>query len=661
MWDLLRGAAQLKQPTPAELGAALRRDAGREHRPAGFRELLDRRPRRRRAPRSGVRAGRRSAAPRSDSARRRATPRRRGAPKCSIWPASRRDHLPDAVAAALTIPLATELALGHVRARRLLARRNASPLRSAGRPDPPDRRADRPRRRADRARVGGAGVAGPARARRAAARRRAAGSASTCSRRKPRSSATRRRRRAACGSSPIRPAHNPIGPFDFAGGYDDRSAPAPGARRADQPRLRGRLPPVHRAGRRRQRRHGSAIRSRNVSQTAEVEACKSEVWRRMKGPATELIHAGETDRGVAVPLTTPIYETTTFVFDNARGGRRLQRRAVVEVPLLALHQPDGRQRRAASSRRSIAPRRRCCSRPGMGATTTILMAHCKARRRGRLQRGDLRRHAAPAAGRAARASASRRASCRSRSWRRRSASSATARGSSGSSRRSTRRCAASTSRAIAGACRARGVLSVIDNTFASPINQQPLALGVDLAMQSATKYLNGHSDVTGGVVTGPAALVGADREGAAAGRHGHGSASGLRARARAEDAAAARRAAQRERAGGRRVPRAATGASASVYYPGLPSHPDHAIAKRQMTGFGGMVCFDLDGGYDARRARLRPAAGHQARRQPRRRREPDQHAGADVAVGAHRRAAARRRRDAGDAAAVGRAWRMRPI
>src|SRR5947208_3552287 len=62
-------------------------------------------------------------------------------------------------------------------------------------------------------------------------------------------------------------------------------------------------------------------------------------------------------------------------------------------------------------------------------------------------------------------------------------------------------------RRIAQACRDRGVLSIIDNTFASPINQQPLALGIDLAMQSATKYLNGHSDVTGGVVTGPRALV----------------------------------------------------------------------------------------------------------------------------------------------------------
>ena len=50
-------------------------------------------------------------------------------------------------------------------------------------------------------------------------------------------------------------------------------------------------------------------------------------------------------------------------------------------------------------------------------------------------------------------------------------------------------------------------MSVIDNTFASPINQQPLALGVDLVMHSATKYLNGHSDVTAGALAGPAALV----------------------------------------------------------------------------------------------------------------------------------------------------------
>ena len=97
---------------------------------------------------------------------------------------------------------------------------------------------------------------------------------------------------------------------------------------------------------------------------------------------------------------------------------------------------------------------------------------------------------------------------------------------------------------------AAGVLSVIDNTFASPINQPVLALGVDLSMQSATKYLNGHSDVTGGVLLGSRALI----EPMAKARRLLGGIvdpiPAYRARPRAEDAAAARGAAQRERAGG---------------------------------------------------------------------------------------------------------------
>jgi cystathionine beta-lyase/cystathionine gamma-synthase len=63
-------------------------------------------------------------------------------------------------------------------------------------------------------------------------------------------------------------------------------------------------------------------------------------------------------------------------------------------------------------------------------------------------------------------------------------------------------------RAVATACREAGVLSVMDNTFASPINQPVLAMGVDLSVQSVTKYLNGHSDVTGGVLSGRAGLIG---------------------------------------------------------------------------------------------------------------------------------------------------------
>ena len=151
--------------------------------------------------------------------------------------------------------------------------------------------------------------------------------------------------------------------------------------------------------------------------------------------------------------------------------------------------------------------------------------------------------------------------------------------------------------AIATACRARGVTSVVDNTFASPINQNPLALGVDVVMHSATKYLNGHSDITAGALMGPAALMdriekvrrmfGTVLDPFAAYALGR----GLKTLAvRVE----------RHNANGRAVaewlsrdPRVET-----VYYPGLPQHPDHDIARRQMRGFGGMVCVNLGGGYE---------------------------------------------------------------
>ena len=113
MWDLVRGAAQLKQPTPAELGRRYTELLGRESRPAGIPRAADHRARSRRAPRSRVRAGRRGAAPRSDPAADDARRPTRGAPRCSIWPASARDHLADAVAAALTVPVATERARDH--------------------------------------------------------------------------------------------------------------------------------------------------------------------------------------------------------------------------------------------------------------------------------------------------------------------------------------------------------------------------------------------------------------------------------------------------------------------------------------------------------------------------------------------------------------------
>jgi cystathionine beta-lyase/cystathionine gamma-synthase len=149
---------------------------------------------------------------------------------------------------------------------------------------------------------------------------------------------------------------------------------------------------------------------------------------------------------------------------------------------------------------------------------------------------------------------------------------------------------------IAAACRARGVLSAIDNTFASPINQQPVVLGVDLVMHSATKYLNGHADVTAGALMGSAAIIdrifrtrkmlGTVLDPAAAYALGRGMKT-LAVRMEHHNASALAVAQWLE--GDPRV--------TAVFHPGLASHPDHALARRQMGGFGGMICVDL-GSYE---------------------------------------------------------------
>lgn len=151
---------------------------------------------------------------------------------------------------------------------------------------------------------------------------------------------------------------------------------------------------------------------------------------------------------------------------------------------------------------------------------------------------------------------------------------------------------------LAGACRAAGVRSVMDNTFATPYNQQPLTLGVDLVMHSVTKYLNGHSDVTAGAVMGARTLVdallparkliGAMLDPAAASLVGRGLKT-LEVRMERHNANAL--ALARAFDGDRRLTR--------VLYPGLSSHPDHAIAAAQMRGFGGMVTIELPGGLEA--------------------------------------------------------------
>ena len=153
-------------------------------------------------------------------------------------------------------------------------------------------------------------------------------------------------------------------------------------------------------------------------------------------------------------------------------------------------------------------------------------------------------------------------------------------------------------RKIAAACRAKGVISVIDNTFANPINQRPLEMGVDLTMQSATKYLNGHSDVTAGVVAGGAELM---HPVDMARRKLGGILDPQPAYALGRSLKTLPVRMARHNANGLAVASALDGHPRveRVYYPGLPSHPDHEIARRQMSGFGGMVCIDVKGGEDA--------------------------------------------------------------
>jgi cystathionine beta-lyase/cystathionine gamma-synthase len=151
---------------------------------------------------------------------------------------------------------------------------------------------------------------------------------------------------------------------------------------------------------------------------------------------------------------------------------------------------------------------------------------------------------------------------------------------------------------VADACRAAGVTSVIDNTFATPINQQPLTMGVDLVMHSVTKYLSGHSDLTAGAVMGRQALIeqlapvrkllGTMLDPAA----GYAASRGLKTL----DVRMAR-----HNASALAVAEALTAMPgvAAVHHPGLSTHPDHAIAARQMRGFGGMVTVDLAGGFEA--------------------------------------------------------------
>jgi cystathionine gamma-synthase/cystathionine gamma-lyase len=158
--------------------------------------------------------------------------------------------------------------------------------------------------------------------------------------------------------------------------------------------------------------------------------------------------------------------------------------------------------------------------------------------------------------------------------------------------------------AICALARARGILVAVDNTFATPCLQQPLALGAHMVVHSTTKYLNGHSDVVGG------AIVTAD-DGLAEALRFHQNAMG--AVPGPFDCYMVLRGLKTLHLRMERHVRTA-GAIASwleahpqvekVHYPGLASHPQHAIARRQMSGPGGMISFVVKGGLPAARALL---------------------------------------------------------
>jgi cystathionine gamma-lyase len=159
--------------------------------------------------------------------------------------------------------------------------------------------------------------------------------------------------------------------------------------------------------------------------------------------------------------------------------------------------------------------------------------------------------------------------------------------------------------AVAAIARARGARTVVDNTFATPCFQRPLALGIDVVVHSTTKYLNGHSDVIGG------AIVTSDDDLHARLRFLQNAVGGVPSPmdaflvlrglktlpVRMERHARNALAVARFLASQPQVER--------VIYPGLPSHPQHALARRQMSGSGGMLTFVLKGGLPAATAFLR--------------------------------------------------------
>lgn len=153
-------------------------------------------------------------------------------------------------------------------------------------------------------------------------------------------------------------------------------------------------------------------------------------------------------------------------------------------------------------------------------------------------------------------------------------------------------------KAVAELAKSKGIISTIDNTFASPVNQNPIDLGIDIVMHSATKYLGGHSDILAGALMATEALI--EQIWHVAKNFGGNLSDmtvwmlersiktlGLRVKAQNKNAKALSKYLDKHDSIKR------------VNYPGLKSHPEYDLAKKQMKGFGGMMSFELVDGLDS--------------------------------------------------------------
>jgi cystathionine gamma-synthase len=151
---------------------------------------------------------------------------------------------------------------------------------------------------------------------------------------------------------------------------------------------------------------------------------------------------------------------------------------------------------------------------------------------------------------------------------------------------------------LAAQAHAKGALLAVDNTFASPVNQRPLDLGADLSVHSATKYMGGHSDLTAGALMGSEALI----RTVASWRKSLGQLLSPETAAllsRSLRTLALRIQKHNENAMAVAVAMEQNPGVSKVLYPGLPSFPDHKLARRQMNGYGGMVTIEIKGGRES--------------------------------------------------------------